>query len=177
MAVVDERYGEALLELAVESGQLSDYLDEAVVLKGVLLENPELTGLFVNPKITLEEKIDVVEKCFEGRFTSDICGMIKLVITNGRAGELEKILDWFVLAAKEKLGIGIVYVKSADELNDTTKKALENKMLQTTGYKKLEMHYSVEKELIGGLQVRLGDRIIDNTIRTRLDLLTKELRG
>lgn len=176
MAVVYERYGDALLSLAEDSKALAEYLEEVVVLKEALAAEPGLIGLFVNPKITVEEKQEVVGRCFDGRFSQDICGLVKLVVANGRAKDLVGILDWFIAAAKEKLGIGVVFVTSAVELSPEIKRALEAKMLATTHYKKLEMNYGIDKTLIGGLQIRLGDRIIDNTIKTKLSMLRAELR-
>lgn len=176
MAVVEERYANALLELAIQEGVAEKYLEEVASLSEVLKENQELLSLYLNPKITLEEKLEVTENCFKGRFSDDIVGLISLIVTNGRSENLCGVLDWFIDNVKEYLKIGIVYVESADEIDSERKKALEEKILETTDYTTLEVHYSIKKELIGGMRVRIKDRIIDNSIRTKLDEMTKELR-
>lgn len=176
MAVVNERYANALLELAVQENAAEQYLKEVSTLRAVLEENRELLDLYKNPKITLEEKLEVTQNCFHNRFSNDIVGLITLVVTNGRSEDLCGILDWFIDNVKEYLKIGIVYVESASELDETRKEALEAKILETTDYTTLEVHYSVKEELIGGMRVRIKDRIIDNSIRTKLDEMTKELR-
>ena len=176
MAVVNERYGEALLELAGNDETVREYLDEAKLLLKLFDENPELPALFVNPKIGLEEKEQVVRNCFEGRLSHDVVGLIVMLLRNGRATELRGVLEYIIAGAKEKLGIAIVFVESAAPLNDGIKKALEAKIIATTRYRSLEMHYSTDKNLIGGMKVRLGDRILDNTIDTKIKLLRTELR-
>ena len=52
---------------------------------------------------------------------------------------------------------------------------MEQKILETTAFVKLEPHYSVDRELIGGLVIRIGDRVVDSSIRTKLDQMTKQL--
>lgn len=176
MAVVEERYANALLELAVSEGKADSYLEEVSVLLALLKENRELLSLYKNPKITPEEKLEVTENCFKGRFSDDVVGLITLVVSNGRSENLCGVLEWFIDHVKEYLGIGIVYVESAGEIDSERKKALEEKILATTDYSSLEVHYSIKKELIGGMRVRIRDRIIDNSIRTKLDEMSKELR-
>ena len=176
MAVVNERYGEALLELAENDETVKEYLDESKLLLSLFDENPELPALFVNPKIGLEEKEQIVKNCFEGRISGNMVGLIIMLLRNGRADKLRGVLEFIVSGAKEKLGIAIVYVESAAPLTENIKKALEAKIIATTHYKSLEMHYTTDKSLIGGMKVRLGDRILDNTIDTKLKLLRTELR-
>lgn len=176
MAVVEERYAGALLEIAIRENLAKEYLDEVVVLGKALEEEPNLLSLYLNPKITLEEKLEVTDNCFKNRFSDDVVGLIRVVVTNGRSANLPGICQWFIDNIKDYLGIGIVYVESACELDNTRKTALERKILQTTDYVSLEMHYSVNIKLIGGMKVRIKDRIIDNSIQTKLEEMTKELR-
>lgn len=61
------------------------------------------------------------------------------------------------------------------ELSDRQKAEVEKRILDTTAFKKLEMNYSVDKSLIGGMVIRIGDRVVDTSIKTKLAELTKEL--
>lgn len=176
MAVIDKRYADALLELAISEGKCEEYLEEVKVLLQVLGENTELQSLYVNPKITLEEKLALTDSCFSKSFSKDIVGLVSLIVKNGRSAFLEKILECFVLEAKEYLKIAIVKITSAKDLTDSQLKALEQKILETTDYKSAEISVTVDESLIGGMMVRIGDRIIDNTIKTKLDNMAKSLR-
>ncbi|MDD6102325.1 MAG: ATP synthase F1 subunit delta [Clostridiales bacterium] len=176
MAVIDKRYADALLEIAISEDKCEAYLEEAVVLLKVLSENEELQSIYINPKITLEEKLSLTDSCFGGSFSADIVGLISLIVKNGRSAFLVKIFECFVAGVKEYLKIATVEVVSADTLKESQLKALEEKILATTDYKSIDMKLTVDRSLIGGLKVRIGDRIIDNTIKTKLDNMAKSLR-
>ena len=68
------------------------------------------------------------------------------------------------------------YVTSAMELSDAQKAAVEKRLLETTKYVKFEMHYDVDSELIGGMVIRIGDRVVDTSIKTKLYELSKSLK-
>ena len=76
---------------------------------------------------------------------------------------------------KEYKRIGVGYVSSAMELDAAEKKEIEAKLLATTSYKTMEMHYTVDPGLIGGLVIRIGDHVVDSSIRTKLEGLKREL--
>jgi F-type H+-transporting ATPase subunit delta len=176
MAVIEERYAVALLEISIAENSVKEYLNEVECLKQALEESKELIALYLNPQITLEEKLEVTEKCFADRFSEDLTGLIEVVVKNGRSAALPGILDSFIDSAKDYLKIGIVYVTSAQELSTDQKSSLEKKLLATTEYTTLEMHYKIDKELIGGMVIRIKDRILDNSIKTKLDTMARELR-
>ena len=81
----------------------------------------------------------------------------------------------FLDKIKELKGIGVVYVKTAMPLGQEQKKKIEQKLLDTTKFKEVEMHYEVEESLIGGMKIRIGDRVVDSSIETKLSQLTKQL--
>ena len=148
--LVGATYGEALFELAVEEGKEEVFLNEVVQLKDLLLENPDFGRLMNHPKILKEEKIKVLEKVFEGRISRELLGFLHLIISKDRYGEIDAILDYFVDKVKQLKGIGIAYVTTALNLSEAKKKEIELKLLDTTSFKKMEMHYQVDEELIGG---------------------------
>ena len=92
-----------------------------------------------------------------------------------RYNELPKIFRYLVDRIKEEKKIGIAYVTTAVELSDAKKQNVENRLLQTTQYKTMEMHYDVKEELLGGMQIRIGDRVVDSSIQTKLNQLQRDL--
>ena len=85
------------------------------------------------------------------------------------------ICDYFINRVKEYKKIGVVKVTSAVVLSDEQKKRVEEKLLATTQYVDLEITYEVDEELLGGLVIRIGDRVVDSSIRTRLEEVKREL--
>ncbi len=173
--LVSATYGEALFELAAEEGREEEFLDEVNQLKVLLGENPDFGRLMNHPKILKEEKIKVLENVFSGRMSKELLGFLHLVVTKDRYGEIDAILDFFVNKVKEQKRIGIAYVTTAISLNETQKKEIEEKLLATTSFVKMEMHYRVDEDLIGGMVIRIGDRVVDSSVKTKLFELQREL--
>ena len=69
----------------------------------------------------------------------------------------------------------MAYVTSAIPLSEAQQEQIKQKLLQTTEYVNFEMHYQVEPELIGGMVIRVGDRVVDSSVRSRIETLAKEL--
>lgn len=173
--LVSKTYGEALFELAVEEGKEDEFLSEIEVLRKVLCENPDFSKLMNHPKILKEEKLKVLEEIFKGRVSEEILGFLHLVVAKDRYREIDEILDYFTMEAKQLKGIGTACVTTAIELSDAQKKAVEQRLIDTTSFKAMEMHYRVDDNLIGGMVIRIGDRVVDSSVQTKLDKLQREL--
>ena len=173
--LVSKTYGEALFELAVEEGREDEFLEEITTLQNVLSENPDFARLMNHPKILKEEKLKVAEDIFKGRVSDDLAGFIRLIIAKDRYSEIDEILQYFVEEVKHLKGVGVAYVTTASLLNESQKNAVEAKLIETTEYQKMEMHYSVDESLIGGMVIRIKDRVVDSSIQTKLNKLQREL--
>ena len=75
-------------------------------------------------------------------------------------------MQYFLDEGKKLKGIGVAYVTSALPLREEQKKQVEAKLLETTAFKEMEMHYQEDGSLIGGMVIRIGDRVADSSIRT-----------
>lgn len=173
--LISGTYAEALFELALDEHREEQFLEEAQGLLQVLQENPELNQMMNHPKIGREEKISTLKAVFEGRISADMLGFLTVIVEKNRYGNIEQILESFVDKMKEYKGIGVAYVKSAVSLTDEQKKQVEGKLLETTGYRQVEMHYEVRTDLIGGMVIRIGDRVVDSSIRSRLSDMERNL--
>ena len=174
--IVSKVYGDALFELALEKQSVTALYEEAEALRKIFRDNGELMQLFTHPKISKEEKEAAVKAIFDGRVSDDMAGFLVLVVDKGRADELDAVLGYFLSVVKEYKKIGVVDVASAVELTDAQKEKLCEKLLATTDYATLEVNYRVDAALIGGLVVRIGDRVVDSSIRTKLSQMEKQLQ-
>ena len=173
--LISKTYGEALFELAVEENKTEIMLEEINGMKQVFFENPEYLKFLNHPRISGEEKVKTTESIFEGRIEKELIGFLNIIITKGRTENLPEILDYFLDRVKEFKGIGVAHVTTPFELKEEKKEAICKKLLATTNYKEMEMHYSVDEKLLGGMQIRIGDRVIDSSIQTKLNQLQKDL--
>ena len=128
-----------------------------------------------HPKINKEEKLKVVTEVFKGRVSDELLGFLTIVISKDRYQDIDEILDYFLTEVKKYKGIGVATVTTAVPLKEEQCKKIEKKLLDTTDYKTMEMHYKQDKTLIGGMVIRIGDRVVDSSISTKLNELQKEL--
>jgi len=173
--LISKTYGEALFELAVEEGKEDQFLEEVTVLQKLLAENPDFEKLMNHPKILKEEKLSVLENVFKGRISDELLGFLHLIVVKDRYSQINEILDFFTNEVKRLKGIGVAFVTTAVELKDPQKKNVEDKLLATTSFKEMEVHYDVDADLIGGMKIRIGDRVVDSSVQTKLDKLQREL--
>ena len=173
--VVSSTYGHALFEIAVEEGTVDRLLTEAQTVLTVLADNPDVLKLYEHPKITPEEKQAFTEQCFGGRVSNDMTGFLVLAVHNGRQKELPDMLRDMIREAKEYKGIGVAKVTTPIALSAQQRARVEERLLATTGYRALEAEYEIDPKLIGGIVIRIGDRVLDASVRTQLDGLQKVL--
>lgn len=173
--IVSKTYGEALIELAIEEDKASVMLEEILSVREILDSNPEFSRLMLHPGIAKQEKLQLVDNIFNGKTSDELTGFLRVIVDKERFKEIDSIFQYFIDKVKELQGIGVVYVTTPLELDDKSKEEVKSKLLETTDYKTLEMNYQIDESLIGGMIIRIGDRVVDSSIRSRLNDLTKEL--
>lgn len=173
--LVSKTYGDALFETALESGRIDDFSEEARGIVIVLEENQELSRLMNHPQIVKEEKLQLMENIFKGKVSDEMVGLMHMMITKDHFNEMRSVFLYFLDEVKEYKNIGTAYVTSAMELSEDQKKLVEERLLETTKYVSFEMHYDVDAALIGGMVIRIGDRVVDSSVKTKLYELSKEL--
>lgn len=173
--LADKTYGQALFELGLEENKLDEFQREIEMLCGLFKENPDLLALLVHPQISKEEKEAVLTGCFDSRVSDEISGFLHVVVRAGRQSELLKIFDYFLNAVKAYKHIGTAYVTSALPLSEEQKAKVEARLLELTDNVAYDMHYSTDAGLIGGMVIRIGDKVADSSIKTKLEMLTRDL--
>ena len=104
-----------------------------------------------------------------------MAGLLHVVVEKGRQEGIHEILGYFITRVKEYKKIGIAHVTSAVPLTKDQKSQIEQKLLATTPYVQFEMNYAVDESLIGGVVIRIGDRVVDGSVKNRLYELKKDL--
>ncbi len=173
--LVSATYGDALFDAAVGENRVDAFYEEAEAVLQAFRDNGDLGELLNHPKIVKEDKISIIENIF-GKFVSkEMTGFLATIVTKDRSGDITAIFEYFLNKVKEFKKIGTAFVTTPMELSEAMKTKVKNRLLQTTGYREFEMKYAVDESLIGGMIIRIGDRVIDSSIRHRLDALSREL--
>ena len=173
--LISKTYGDALFSLSVEENKTDEFIDEITQLRVVLKQEEDFSKLMNHPRVSVEEKIALVKEIFTGRISKELVGFLTLVVTKGRYAEIQNILQYFLDSAKEFKGIGVAYVTTPLELSMQQKDAVEQKLLATTNYQKMEMNYLIDESLVGGMQIRIKDRVVDSSIRTKIAKMQQSL--
>lgn len=171
-------YGTALYEAAVDAGRLSEVLKEAEVILEALKENPEFLKLLCHPDILPEDRSRMLENVFSEDTDPLIRGTVAALMEKKHEKELPSVLEAFTELALEAEHIGVASVVSAVELTEEQKLRIKQKLIDTTEYTSMRISYEVDPELIGGIVIKLRDRVVDSSIRTTLhDLKNTLLNG
>ena len=174
--LVSKVYGEALFEVAVDHGNAIRLMNETAELQKILEDNPDFDKLMKHPGIPKQEKLSMVEKVFRGRVSDDLAEFLKIVVTKERYGSLKAIFAYFTELVRESEGMGTAYVRYCSGADEGTETGSERKAAwHTTSYQTFDVYYHVDPTLIGGMVIRVGDRVVDSSIRTKLEDMKKQL--
>ena len=174
--LVSKTYGDALFAVATEENRVDEFYEAAKSVLEILEENMDFGRLLNHPKIVKEEKVKIVEESFSDAVPAEMVGLMALLITKGHADELQSVFCYFIDLVKEEKRIGKAYVTTAVALKEEQKDKISKRLLETTDYQTFEMHYQVDESLIGGMVIRIGDRVVDSSIKTKIYDLSRSLR-
>ncbi|OCA88848.1 F0F1 ATP synthase subunit delta [Pseudobacillus wudalianchiensis] len=173
-SVVAKRYALALFDIAKEHQQLQQIEEELQVVKAVFQETKGLLPLLKSPKLTIEEKQGLVKTAFSNA-SSYVINILMLLIERHREEEIVAVVDAYVSLANEEQGLAEATVESTRSLTDAEMKQISTTFAKKVGKQALKITNIVNPALLGGLKVRIGNRIFDGSLRGKLDRLEKQL--
>lgn len=171
---VSESYARALFELAVEQNVLDATGDELRQFVGLMDSNRDLDSLFSHQTIDTGRRSQTIEKLFKGRVSQRTHNFLLLLNRKGRLGSLRAIAAAFDRMAKEKRGEIDVDVHTARPLTPAQLDKVAARVSAAIG-KRAIVHPHVDGSLIGGLRVRIGDKLIDASVAAQLRRLARQL--
>ncbi|AIQ14852.1 F0F1 ATP synthase subunit delta [Paenibacillus durus] len=170
--VVAKRYAKALFEVAVEEKKTLEVEQELKALVSALDSNTDLQRFISTPKISGEDKLAVLKQTLEGKLSNVVINTLELLVERGRMSILSELLDSYVKIEGESLGLADATVYSMYELNEQEKKAVAEEFGTLTG-RKIRVANVVDKSLLGGLKVIIGDTLYDGSLAGKLERLEK----
>jgi F-type H+-transporting ATPase subunit delta len=167
------RFAEAAFELAAANNS-HDAWARDLELAGRLLGDERVSRVLDNPSIPLRDREDLVARLLDRRVAQPVANLVRLLARRGRAELLPAISREFHRLLNEERGIIEAVVTSAKPLAQDDRDAVRKRVEAMTG-EKVELLAEVEESLIGGLTVRIGDRLLDASVRGRLERLRHRL--
>ena len=171
---VARRYAEALFELAEENDILSDMYTEIFDLKNIIKENNGLYDVLRSPFVKSDEKKQVIDAIFGGQVSEYGLNFLKVLVDNQRITELEGIVAAYRGLFNDKNGIAEGTVTTVVALESEKILELEQK-LSAIYNKKVKLENIIDKDILGGVLVRIGNEEIDGSVKSRLNDLKNSL--
>ncbi len=172
------RYASALYVLAIDSNKVELIHDELSSLADLLSKSQDLMKLVKSPMLSrgaqLKAITAIMKKAGADTLTLKFVGTLA---SNGRLIALPRIIKAFQQEHARRRGQVSAEVLSAVELDDRRKAVVENAVARLAGSDKLSLSMRVDPSLLGGLVVRIGSRMIDTSIKTKLSRLESAMKG
>jgi ATP synthase F1 delta subunit len=166
-------YARSLFEVAQEQNKLDTVRDELGAFADAVDANRELQTFFFSPYFSTAEKADGLDRAVSGA-DPVVVNFLKLLIENHRTPAVFRVRREFDRLWREENKRLPVQVTSAVELDQATVSQIGDRIAQQTG-QKIDLSASVEPDIIGGIIVRVGNSILDASVRNRLEQLRKQV--
>jgi len=165
------RYVKSLLGLAVEKNALESVYQDMLLFTKVCEENRAFELMLKNPIIRHSKKNDILHKIFEGKVHALSMAIFDIITRKNREPLLPGIAREFHTAYNLYKGIGRAYITTAIPLDSQLRSEFENIVKQLSEKTEVELTEKVDKEMIGGFLLNIGDRQIDASIKNKLKAL------
>ena len=167
-------YATSLLELALERNIAEPIGQELRDIRQVIQETPQFRAFLANPGISEAERGDLIRRTFEGRINPLLLNFLNVLNNKGRLGSLAPIAEAYDDLLDEKLGKVEVDVTVAQKLAPEQLEQVRQRVSQALG-KDAVVHQYVDESIIGGLILRVQDKLIDASVRSQLRAIREKL--
>ena len=172
---VSARYAEALFGLARDQRKVEETQAQLEELAVLLRAHAPLRQFLVNPDVEIPDKLAVLAKLRAGGWSELVQGLVRLALTLGRASSLAEMADAFRDLADAERGLVRATVRTARPLSASLRSRIARVLEQREG-KTVELTEQTDPTLLGGLQILMGQRMLDGSLRTQLAQLKQRLK-
>ena len=163
------RYAEAAFQIAERDDAMETW-KTSLARARELLADEDAARFLSNPAVSAESRLVVLKRIHGDDVAGPPRNLLALLLRRGRFDQLPAVVREFERMVARREGVVEASVISAVELDDASREALRERLVAMTG-SRVEMSLAVDPALLGGIQVRLGDRLIDGSVRGRLERL------
>jgi F-type H+-transporting ATPase subunit delta len=167
------RYADAALQLGRADRNLDAWEQDFATL-GELLQNAELRRILEHPVVPYAAKEELLQRIAGSATSTEALSLVLLMIRRARPRAIGRMIGHFTELLRAERGIVLAEVRTALPLDEAQRGSVEQRLAELTG-EKVEMNEMVDESLIGGIAVRIGDRLYDASVRSRLERLRARL--
>jgi F-type H+-transporting ATPase subunit delta len=167
-------YAEALFNVVRAEGELDRVEDELYRFGKLIEQNHELRQALADRSIDRAQRIKLLEELLGDKVSTHTLGLITFIVAQGRARQLPQILEQLSALAAEARNSVVAEVRSAIPLDDRQRKELAEALGKATR-RNVEVKVLVDPSLIGGVVAKIGDTVIDGTVKRRMEQLKEQV--
>ncbi|MCR2821374.1 F0F1 ATP synthase subunit delta [Lederbergia panacisoli] len=172
--IVAERYALALFQLAKEHNQVQKIEEELRVVRKSVSENPGFITLLTSPNLSLHEKKNILQGVFSN-VSPFVAHTLQLLIDRHRQSDIVDVAKGFIDLANKENGVAEATVYSTRPLTAAEAESISASFAPKVGRRSLNIENIVDSNLLGGLKIRIENRIYDGSLRGKLDRLERTL--
>jgi len=170
------RYSSALFEIAVRDSTVDVIASDLEVVETFVRDVPYLRAVLLQPLVSDTQKIKVLSDAFGDRITATTLNFLYLLVRKRRENLVDEVIADYRSLADDRANRVSAHVQSAVPLTEAQLKDLTVALEKRTG-KNVRVTSEVNTDILGGLLVRIGDHVIDGSIRSRLQRIRQQLLG
>ncbi len=171
---IANRYAAILLEITEE--KKTSKVKDVEMLNDVLKTSRDFVNMLKSPIINKEKKKSIITEIFQKKIDKQILNYLLFIIEKRREIVLDEILHQYFILRDEQLGIQQVTVTTSVEFSSKQEKELEKKLEEMTN-KKIQLHYVIDPSLKAGFIARVGDTVLDGSLKHQLELVRNQLKN
>jgi len=169
--LIADRYASALYELSSEAKCTDEVLNDLLKIKNYINQSSDFKLLIKSPLISAGEKMNILKKILPNQSSNALTSnFIKVITYNKRINFLPIIIDRYNSINTEKRGDVIADITSAEILTDQQKKGIKSQLGSMLG-EKLSLNFKIDNKIIGGLIVKVGSKMIDSSLNSKINKL------
>jgi F-type H+-transporting ATPase subunit delta len=172
---VAARYAKALFDSVLESGETEKVAKDLEAVNQLLQQVPSLVSFMENPGLPLADKLALLSEQFEKSVSPWVSRTLKLLVENGRFNVFPQLVHWFTEYWHQHENVTRAEVVTAVELEAELKKRIQKTLESVLGYRQVEVQNRVEPGILGGVIIKVQDRVIDGSYVGRLEEMRKHL--
>ncbi len=172
---VANRYASALMALTNEQKKPDTVASDLQIVKNAIDGSRELRAVLASPIVPKEKKQAILRDVLKKKVGETVLGFVNEIVEKGREDVLGEILKQYFVRRDEQLGIVRVSVTTSVDFSAKQEKDLQ-KQLEVMTKKKVEITFSIDRSIKGGFVARVGDTVLDGSIKRQLEILHQKLK-
>lgn len=172
--LVSKAYAEALFEVGIDLDRLDGIQTDYTYVIDVFKSHPELLSLYKSPQVNGVEKKDIIKQIFEQSLSSEMMNFLNILIDKSRTSYVEKIYRAYLANVEQYKKEITAVVKTVVPLSKAQEVDLAEKLHQLVG-KKITIENIIDPSLVGGVMIKMGDQVLDGSLKRRLSNLKESL--